>query len=46
VLNDAEQRLAYYRQVINAAHRESEPARLRCGDSLCSSDALPEGPSL
>jgi dolichol-phosphate mannosyltransferase len=45
VLNDAEQRLAYYRRIIDAADREFRPPRLRCGESLCSSDALPEGPS-
>jgi dolichol-phosphate mannosyltransferase len=46
VLNDAEQRLAYYRRVIDAADRDFQRARFRCGDSLCSSDALPEGPTL
>jgi glycosyltransferase involved in cell wall biosynthesis len=46
VLNDAVQRLAYYRRIIDAADRDFQRARLPCGDSLCSSDALPEGPSL
>jgi len=45
VLNDAEQRLAYYRRVIDAADRDCAPVRWRCGESLCSSDARGEGPS-
>jgi dolichol-phosphate mannosyltransferase len=45
VLDDAEQRLAYYRRIINSADRDFAPVRPRCNTSLCSSDALPEGPS-
>src|SRR5206468_1220468 len=44
VLNDAEQRLAYYRQVIDEA--DDEFRAVRCGQSLCTTDPLPEGPSL
>src|SRR5262249_17852462 len=43
VLNDADERLAYYRRVIDAADREWHALRPRtCGQWLCSSDALPE----
>ncbi|HMF13137.1 MAG TPA: glycosyltransferase family 2 protein [Gemmataceae bacterium] len=45
VLNDADQRLAYYRRVIDAADRDFQPLRFRCDESLCSSETLPEGPS-
>src|SRR5262249_3828192 len=43
VLTDAEQRLAYYRKVIQTTDREFRP--VRCGASLCATDPLPEGPS-
>jgi dolichol-phosphate mannosyltransferase len=47
VLNDADERLAYYRRVIDTADREWHALRPRtCGQWLCSSDALPEGPCL
>jgi dolichol-phosphate mannosyltransferase len=47
VLNDAEQRLAYYRGIIDGADRDFRPIQpSACGDSLCSPDALPEGPCL
>lgn len=46
VLNDAEQRLAYYRRIIDQADRDFRPLWPRCDESLCATDALPEGPSL
>jgi dolichol-phosphate mannosyltransferase len=45
VLNNADERLAYYRRVIDAAERESRPVQPRCRrEWLCSMDAVPEGP--
>jgi dolichol-phosphate mannosyltransferase len=46
VLNNADERLAYYRRVIDQADRDFQAVRARCDESLCSSDMLPEGPSL
>jgi dolichol-phosphate mannosyltransferase len=46
VLNDAVERLAYYRGVIDAADQNFRPIRPRCDESLCSTEVLPEGPSL
>jgi dolichol-phosphate mannosyltransferase len=46
VLNDADERSAYYRRIIDAAEREFRPIRTGCNESLCSSGMQPEGPSL
>jgi dolichol-phosphate mannosyltransferase len=46
VLNNADERLAYYRSVIDTADREFRPIRTDCDESLCSSGMQPEGPSL
>src|SRR5262249_36934230 len=46
VLNDANQRLAYYCRIIEETDRNFRPVRPRCDESICSTDALPEGPSL
>jgi dolichol-phosphate mannosyltransferase len=46
VLNNAEERLAYYRQVIDTADRDFQHVQTCCDESLCSSGMQPEGPSL
>jgi dolichol-phosphate mannosyltransferase len=47
VLNDAQERLAYYRRIIDTADREFQTLQTcPCGESMCSSDVLPEGPCL
>lgn len=46
VLNDAEERLAYYRRIIDTADREFQAVQAYpCGESMCP-DVLPEGPCL
>ena len=47
VLDNADERLAYYRRVIDAAERDSRPFKaVGCEQWFCSMDALPEGPCL
>jgi dolichol-phosphate mannosyltransferase len=47
VLNDAQERLAYYRRIIDTADREFQSVQAcPCGDAISSSDMLPEGPCL
>jgi dolichol-phosphate mannosyltransferase len=46
VLNNAEERLTYYRRVIETADRDFQPIHPYCGESLCSSGMQREGPSL
>jgi dolichol-phosphate mannosyltransferase len=47
VLNDAEERLAYYRRVIDAADKDFRPQALpACEEPLCCTEGVPEGPCL
>ena len=47
VLNDAEERLAYYRRIIDTADRGFQPQVLpACDEPLCCTEGLPEGPCL